>query len=240
MTTANASTDNPFLNHVLQAVQRPASPAAVEAAYLEHLAIVNASQRWDFDGLTLLTPPRVYPPGPGSSSRLLIESFAALELDRPKPGQRLLDVGCGSGVIALAAAKAGWQVCAGDIQAQCVESARINAQLNGIVLDVRHSDLMDGFQGETFDVIVFNQPFYHPAYALTDDCVLANPGGSLHVRFLREARKFLRPGGRVVFGFANCSDHRLLEQPGWNIALKVLRFEGNLNYLSGFFVGYPR
>jgi release factor glutamine methyltransferase len=240
MTTTRHATENPFLRHVLQAVQRPILSAESEAGYLEHLALVNASQRRDFDGLTLLTPSPVYPVAPGSSSRLLIESFAALELDHPQPGQRLLDVGCGSGVIALAAAKAGWQVAAGDIQAQCVESAQFNAQLNGMALDVRLSDLMDGFPGETFDVIVFNQPFYHPAYALTDDCVLANPGGGLHVRFLREARKYLRPSGRVIFGFANCSDPSVLEQPGWEIVLKVLRFEGNLNYLSGFFVGYPR
>jgi len=240
MPTLTAPTDTPFLNHVRQALQRPAPLAVFEAGYLEHLALVNGSQRWDFDGLTLLTPPQVYPVAPASSSRLLIASFTALELDHPQPGQCLLDVGCGSGAIALAAARAGWQVAAGDIQAQCVEAARINAQLNGMSLDVRLSDLMAGFQGETFDVIIFNQPFYHLANAVAEDCVLADPGGSLHVRFLRAARHFLRPGGRVIFGFANCSNPNVLEQPGWELSLKVFRFEGNLNYLSGFFVGYPR
>jgi release factor glutamine methyltransferase len=240
MTITHPATDNPFLNHVLQAAQRPILHAEFEASYLEHLAAVNSTQRWDFDGLTLMTPPKVYPVAPGSSSRMLIQSFAALELDHPQPGQRLLDVGCGSGAIALAAARADWQACAGDIQTECVDAARMNAQLNGIALDVRLSDLMDGFRGETFDVIVFNQPFFHPDHALAEECVLANPGGGLHVRFLREAREFLRPGGRVVFGFANCSDHRLFEQPGWDIRLKAFCFDGNVNFLRGFFVGVPR
>lgn len=48
------------------------------------------------------------------------------------------------------------------------------AELNGICLDVRVSDLMDEFRGEAFDVIVFNQPFYHPERPVAEDRVVTD------------------------------------------------------------------
>jgi ribosomal protein L11 methyltransferase len=54
----------------------------------------------------------------------------------------LLDVGTGSGVLAIAAAKLGYApVCALDNEIESVEAARENARVNGVELDVRHFDL---------------------------------------------------------------------------------------------------
>lgn len=54
----------------------------------------------------------------------------------------LLDVGTGSGVLAIAAAKLGYRpVCALDNDIESVRAARENARVNGVALDVRHFDL---------------------------------------------------------------------------------------------------
>ncbi len=61
-----------------------------------------------------------------------------------EPGARrpLLDVGTGSGVLAIAAAKLGYApVRALDNEIESVEAARENARVNGVELDVRHLDL---------------------------------------------------------------------------------------------------
>lgn len=234
MTSANA-----FISHALCAVQQPLNQERFEAAYREVVAELGKRQTWDVNGLSILSPESVYPPHMTSSTRLLVNSFPSLGLSAPKAGQRLLEVGCGAGAIALSAARLGWTVSAGDIQPECVEATKHNASVNGLALDVRLSDLMDGFADELFDVIVFNQPFYHPESAVADECSLSDPLGSLHVRFLTEAKRFLRPGGRLVFGFANCSNAEVLEQPGWQLNLRVVFFEAEQNYMRGYFEATP-
>jgi ribosomal protein L11 methyltransferase len=62
-----------------------------------------------------------------------------LELD---PGGSFADLGCGSGVLGIAAAKLGWEpVCAVDFEAASVEAARANAAANGVAIEVARADL---------------------------------------------------------------------------------------------------
>jgi len=61
---------------------------------------------------------------------------------RGKPKGGFLDLGCGSGVLAIAAARLGWApVAALDHDPACLEAARANARANGVWLDVRRHDL---------------------------------------------------------------------------------------------------
>jgi ribosomal protein L11 methyltransferase len=79
----------------------------------------------------------------------------ALE-DLVRPGMSLLDLGCGSGILAIAAAKLGAaRVLALDIDPNAVRAARENAAANAVapVVDVREETLGDG---ETFDLVVAN------------------------------------------------------------------------------------
>jgi ribosomal protein L11 methyltransferase len=70
------------------------------------------------------------------------------------PGESVLDYGCGSGVLAIAAAKLGaGRVAATDIDAVALDTARSNARNNAVTIDVRTpADL----QHERFDVVVAN------------------------------------------------------------------------------------
>ena len=117
---------------------------------------------------------RTYKPGPGDVTLALDPGMAfgtgqhettrmCLEaLDRRvAPGARVLDAGCGSGILAIAAAKLGASgVLATDVDADCVRIARENAEANGVERLVR-ATLVDAgdhgwAEGERADVIVAN------------------------------------------------------------------------------------
>ncbi len=83
-------------------------------------------------------------------------------LDHPDvvAGRRVLDLGCGSGVVAIAAAKAGAaQVLAVDIDAHAIAATRINAAANGVTIEAMAADILDGAP-PVVDLILVGDLFY--------------------------------------------------------------------------------
>lgn len=91
------------------------------------------------DAVTVVIDPgRAFGTGAHATTRLCLE----LLLDRPRGS--VLDVGCGSGVLAIAAARLGHgPVVALDADDAAVEAARANAAANGVSLDVRSLDALN-------------------------------------------------------------------------------------------------
>jgi release factor glutamine methyltransferase len=119
-------------------------------------------------------------------------------------GARVLDVGTGTGVLALAAARSGAaQVIAVDSCARAVFAARVNVWVRRLPVRVLHSDLFEAVTGDAFDVIVANPP-----YVCSDD--LPRTRGSAHVwdgglsgrvvldRLCSAAPPLLAPGGMLL------------------------------------------
>ena len=89
-------------------------------------------------------------------------SFFAQCLDASiTTGRDVLDMGTGSGVCALFAARHANRVVAVDINKAAVRCAGINAAINHLDhrIDVRHGDLFGPVAGERFDLVLFNPPF---------------------------------------------------------------------------------
>jgi ribosomal protein L11 methyltransferase len=85
----------------------------------------------------VIDPGRAFGTGAHDSTRLCLELLVALE-----PGGALADLGCGSGVLGIAAARLGWSpVTCLDHEPESVAAARANAEANGVGLDVRRWDL---------------------------------------------------------------------------------------------------
>jgi len=72
------------------------------------------------------------------------------------PG-RALDLGAGSGYVAIYLALAGWQVDAVDVSQRALEQTRHNAEINGAVVNVFYSNLFSAIEG-MYDVIACNPP----------------------------------------------------------------------------------
>ncbi len=87
-------------------------------------------------------------------------------LDHPETfrGQRVLDLGTGSGLVAIAAAKSGATVTAVDIDPLAVAAARLNAEANGLAITVHCGDWLDGPAPEC-DLIMAGDIFYDATLA---------------------------------------------------------------------------
>ena len=107
----------------------------------------------------LLTPPGVY--APQWDTGLLTR---ALYQEDISPSTDVLDLGTGSGAVALQAARLGARVTAVDVSWLAVLTARVNALLAGHRIRVRHGDLTTAVPGRSYDLVVSNPP-YVPAPA---------------------------------------------------------------------------
>jgi len=110
-------------------------------------------------GRPLLVLPGVLNPVLFRTGLFLAETFDATPLS---PQASVLDMGCGSGIGAIVAARRARRVVAVDINPSAVRCTRINAMLNGVEDSVEASvgDLFAPVRGERFDVVLFNPPFY--------------------------------------------------------------------------------
>jgi release factor glutamine methyltransferase len=135
-------------------------------------------------------------------------------------GERVLDMGTGSGVSAILAARAGAEVVAVDVNPKAVECARDNAERNGVAGRITFlvADIFDGVEGD-FDLIVFDPPFrwYKPRDLLEMGTADENYRGL--TRFMAQAEDRLRPGGRILLNFGTSGDidylYTLIERAGF-------------------------
>ncbi len=145
-----------------------------------------------------LDPGMAFGTGSHPTTRLCLEWLC----DAVTPGCSVLDYGCGSGILGIAAAKLGaGEVLGIDIDEKAVEAARDNAARNAATMRLQHSAVP---VGDTFDIVVAN--------ILTNPlCVLA-PAIAARVA----------PGGRVALsGVLETQADQVIEAWAPLIALRV-------------------
>jgi SAM-dependent methyltransferase len=113
-----------------------------------------------------------------------------------QPVERALDIGCGSGIQAVLAARHAKQVIACDVNPRALNFTAFNAALNGADnVECRAGSFFEPVKGESFDLVVCNPPFViSPENAITfRDGGMVGDDVSRHV--VREAAAHLREGG---------------------------------------------
>lgn len=104
---------------------------------------------------------------------------------RVQRGEMLLDVGCGTGVVAVTAARVGAQVKALDLSPVLLERARWNAGTAGIAIEFTEGDVEElPYSDASFDVVLSQ---YGHMFAPRPEIAVA------------EMLRVLRPGGRIAF-----------------------------------------
>lgn len=171
------------------------------------------------------------------------EELVALVLaENTFPSCRVLDIGTGSGAIAvtLAAERRGWQVEGWDISPDALDVARANAGSLGAQVSFRQADILDEStwpQSAPYDIVVSNPPYVLECErtSMHVNVLHHEPAGALFVpdddpllfyrAIARFARRNLVPGGRLYFEINRAfggGTAQLLEEEGYS-AVKVLQ-----------------
>lgn len=161
----------------------------------------------DLEGLQVQICPHVFNPLTARTTKFFIEHM------RIQSDTRVLEIGTGTGAIAAAAGKRTSPVIATDINPYAVECAQETMRLNGLTnrVTVLLGDLFSPVQSKTFDVILFNPPYFElPARSWIEKAWSAGPNCELIARFLSEARLVLEKKGNIQILFSSAAPLRKL------------------------------
>ncbi len=115
-------------------------------------------------------------------------------------GSRVLDLGTGSGFLAILASKLGaGEIVATDISPRALQAARINAMLNSVYnVDFRLGSLFEPVKGETFNLIISNPPMTPSKNPLPRYTWGGPDGREVLDKVIRGAPSRLKSGGRLI------------------------------------------
>jgi len=159
----------------------------------------NDRQTFYVNEMAFVASPGVFEPSANSAWFL-----AETALDIVPPGAHVLELGCGTGYLAVLLARAGRAVTCTDVNSAAVRNARLNARLHRVQLDTAVGDLFTPVFSRQFDAIVMNPPFF--VANASSQIERAWNGGDTTRRLLTQARDHLRPEGFLLVFFADFGD----------------------------------
>ena len=117
---------------------------------------LSKTRVYRYKDIRLDIPPQVFHPGFFFSTQLLLQYISKLPLHE----KNFLELGCGSGLISIAAAKKGARVTATDINPVAIEFLKKNSSQNKVDLKIIESNLFKNIPEQQFDIIAINPPYY--------------------------------------------------------------------------------
>jgi release factor glutamine methyltransferase len=183
----------------------------------------------EFYGRDFTVSPDVLIPRPET------EHLVSAVLERLRPGDRIVDIGCGSGAIAVTVAlESRAQTWATDLSTAALDVAARNARALGARVQFCAGDLLGCFGPASFEVIASNPPYiglheadglqrevrdYEPHLAL----FAGETGDEIYHRLVTEARTVLRPGGWLALelGWKSLNPVAAMLSNGWSEVASV-------------------
>ena len=159
-----------------------------------------------------LDPGLAFGTGNHETTRLCVERLVTFAAERGSEG-RVVDAGCGSGILALSAALLGFREVTGfDNDPEAIRVSEENAALNGVAGAVTFftGDLRAGLAGKAADLL------------------LANIQAGVLMRFAKELTAGVQPGGALVLSGILASEQDRVravftaETPGWRMDSRIL------------------
>ena len=147
--------------------------------------------------------------------------------------ESVIDIGTGSGILAILAAKLGGNVCATDNDSDAIETARKNALKNDVKINFKQGEYFANFKNK-FDVILVNLPqeWIHPNYqkALTkqqQNSLDGKEGGNVQIlEFLDLVKNYMHEKSRIYLIIYTVTDYpKVLKKIIKNYNAKLIAFD---------------
>jgi len=117
---------------------------------------LSKERKYTYKDITITVLPGVFHPGFYFSTKIIIKYLEKLELK----GMHILELGAGTGLISIYAAKKGSAVTASDISQSAVNNIEKNSKMNDVNVEIVHSDLFENIPLKKYDYIIINPPYY--------------------------------------------------------------------------------
>ncbi len=133
--------------------------------------------------------------------------------DETKDGDKVLDLGTGTGIQGIFTAEKASEVISVDINPVALECAKLNVQHHHLenTITIFESDLFSNIE-EKFDLIIFNPPFrWFKPRDILERGELDENYSTLN-KFFSEVKNYLKENGRILLVFSSSGDLKYLEQ----------------------------
>ena len=174
-------------------------------------------------GENIVTSRNVFPPNSQETIALFFEGLRQIK-DRVSSALDLLDMGCGSGCLALLAAQVfenrNIAIVATDHLPEALATTKINIQrfiqakrISPDMIEVTQGgDLFEPISGRRFDVIIFNAPWVVAPARNRAETAIHDQNQHTVRRFFAQAGEHLKDGGYILLGYSDNSRQKAIER----------------------------
>ena len=166
------------------------------------------TRQYKYKGVKLNIAPEVFHPGFFFTTEILLQFIDRLDLHQKK----LLELGCGSGLISIMAAKKDAVVTATDINSIAVEFLIKNSSQNKVSLKIIRSDLFQEIPPQLFDIIVINPPYYKKQPVTEKDHAwFCGENGEYFSRMFGTISNFIHADTMILMVLSNGCDMEMIQ-----------------------------
>ena len=174
---------------------------------------LSKKRSYSYGNTRLEIPPEVFHPGFFTSTQFLLQQVKKL----PLKGKSFLELGAGSGLISIYAAKHKARVTASDINPVAIDYLNSNTEKNGVRLNIILSDLFDDLPLQQFDIIAINPPYYKKEpKSLLDHAWYCGGNGEFFFKLFAQLPGYIHASSEVVMVLCDGCDIELINAAAAN------------------------
>ena len=170
---------------------------------------LSSTRFYSRNGIRLEIPPTVFHPGFFHSTKLLLRYLSKQHLYE----RSFLELGAGSGLLSMYAAKNRATVTAIDINREAIRFLQKNSDSNGVQLKIIHSDLFASVAAQCFDIIVINPPYYKKApQSERDHAWYCGEKGEFFQELFAQLNNYMHPASLVLMVLCDGCDLTMIHE----------------------------